>query len=117
MYTLETVLQHSTKFMDPTGGELVQKVISKIPAMMNAVANDDVATVHQLLNDHKEWMAAITAHITHPQLREIGIERFSVFCKLVTCMNEGKCGYQDYFHYLSSCLLPFQTLYRSMPDC
>lgn len=84
--------------------------------MMDAIDKDDVTTIHQILNNHQKIMGTITPHIKHAQLQRIYVERFDEFSKLVTCMNEGKCGYRAYFHFLSACIYPLKTLFTSMAD-
>lgn len=110
------MMELSKKFMDPTGGEMVDKLVSDIPLFANSLEKKDMATLHRMLNDHQKAMGAMTSHITHPQVREIHTERMDAYSNLMTCINQGQCGYKAYFHFLSGCINPMRKLYTILSD-
>lgn len=106
--TLRAMLKSSKRFTNPTGGQLMDKIITDIPIFMNAVNNDDMETIHQMLNEARTF--------THDKVRKVYAERIGTFKSLVTCISQGKCGYNAYIHYLCGCVNPVKTLLTSLSE-
>lgn len=100
--------------MEPTGGEIMDKMIADIPIFANALSNNNLTTINRLLKNTQKSMIAIAPHITHAQLREIAAERIDAFHSLVYCMEQGKCGFQAHVYYLYGCMNPCKTLFASI---
>lgn len=116
MATVTPMLELSKKYMDPTGGEIMDVVIAKIPILTNALGNNDVTAIRQILSDQQKSMRSITSHITHPEVRKTFFERIDAFHSVVLCMNQGKCGFKAYFHYMSGCVAPLKKLFTSLSN-
>lgn len=108
------MLKLSKTWMDPTGGELMDKLLSNMPIYMNAVDKNDVKTIHRIINDNQKFLRTITPHITHPEVRKAYSERIDALSSIVTCMSQGKCGCKALFHYVGGCVMPLKTLFTSL---
>lgn len=102
----------SKKYVDPTGGKMIDEIVSSVPIFSKALDNDDMATVHHILCHHQENMKGLAPHITHDQYREPAAEAIDAFHSLIACMKQGKCGYLAYYHYLCSCINTLSVVYK-----
>lgn len=102
--------------MDPTGGEIMDKLIWSMPVFKEAVEKNDVKAIHRVFKDNLRLLETITPHITHPEFRKIAAERIVAYSSLVTCIHQGKCGYQDHFHYMCGCVNPMKTVFTLLSD-
>lgn len=109
---LTPMLEQSKLFMDPTGGEMIDKMISEIPNITNAFGNNDLTTIHRMLRETQKLMdTVVMLHITHAQFRELAAERMDAFNSIVDCIHQGKCGFRAYIHYLCGCVKPMKQIY------
>lgn len=114
MAFIKPMLELSKKWMDPTGGEIIDEWISGIPMFADAVNNNDMVTIQRTLSDTKKSMELLLPHIAQPELRNVFAERLVAFKSLVTCMDQGKCGLRAYIHHLVGCINPGKALFRSL---
>lgn len=103
-------------WMNPVGGEILDKMISSSPESTSAVNNNNITTIHRMLKDAQNSLNTIAPHITHTQLRTIAAERIDAFGKLVTCIHKGKCGFSAHFRSLCSSIDPIKISYSSVSD-
>lgn len=116
MGVVKPMLNLSKRWMNPTGGEIVDKMISDIPIFTSAVYSNETMTIHRILNDSQKSVELLIPHITQPELRGVYSERLVAFKTLITCMNQGECGFRAYTHYLISCINPCRTLFTSLKN-
>lgn len=114
MVILKPMLELSKTFMDPTGGEIMDQVLSYIPGVTNAIGNNDMVTIYRLMNETQTYLELLPPHIKQPQMQKIAIERIEGFKNVNTCLNQGKCGWQSYVRFLLDCVNPFKTLMSSL---
>lgn len=94
MAALMPIMELSKKWMDATGGEIMDEMISDIPIFTDMFGKNDMTAIHEMIKNTKKSLDAITAHIRHPQ-RKMHIKCSGEFRSLITCMNESKCGFED----------------------
>lgn len=116
MATLGSMLKLSKRWIDPNGSEIVDKFISNIPIFMDAFGNNDMTTVHRIIEETQESMDAIKPYITDAHVRKVHAENIDTFKSLVTCINDGKCGFQDLLHYLFGFIYRHKTLFTTLSD-
>lgn len=102
--------------MDPTGGEIIDQVISDSEPFANAFGNNDMMTINQMLKDSQKSMELLALHITQPQVQKFFRERIVAFHSVVACLNQGKCGSQAISQYLFGCIDPMRTLFSTLLD-
>lgn len=113
---LMPILELSKNHMDPTGGEMIDKLISDVPIFTNAMGSNNLTTIHRMLSETRESLDAMASHITHAQFRKLAVERNIAFSNLVTCIHHGKCGSQEFVHFLSGSISPMKMLYTLLSN-
>lgn len=103
-------------FVDPTGVEMIDKIISGIPLYTNAIGSNDATTLHRILRETQKFVDTIPSHITHDQFRKLAIERLDAFNSIVDCIHEGKCGCRAYIHYVCDNIIHLQQIYTLHSD-
>lgn len=111
MASVLPMLELGKRYMDPTGGEIIDALISEMPILVDAIHNNDGITIRRIMNEQHQSLNTLTPHVTHPEARKIQSERMDAFNSLVTCLNQGKCGFQAYFHFLKGCFHSLKKLF------
>lgn len=114
MEILKPVLELSKGCMDLVGVEIMDKIISYIPTVSNAIGNNDMATINRIMNATRKQFELLPPHITVLQLRKVATERIDGFKAVNACLNQGKCGMQAYIRFLFDCVSPLSTLMVSL---
>lgn len=113
---LMPMLEQSKTFMDPSGGVLIDKLMSDIPIFKAAMAGKDLPCIHRILEETQKSMNTMLPHITHAEFHNLAVERIDAFNSIVTCIQQGKCGFRAYIHYLCGCIDPLKTMYTFLSD-
>lgn len=114
MAFLSPIMTLGKTFMDPTGGKIIDQVLSTIPTVATAIGRNDMNTIYKTLDQVQTVLNGLPPHITQPQIRAVSVERIDGLGKVVNCVNRGKCGLQNYISYLFDCVTPFKTLMKSI---
>lgn len=108
------LLELSKTFMNPTGCEIIDKMVLESSIAVNALKNNDMVLVYRMLNEHNKLLQSIASHVTQPQFQEFAIEQIASFNSVITCMNEGKCGFQSFIYFSLSFSKPMKTIIMSL---
>lgn len=114
MSILKPLMLFGKRFMDPTGGEIIDKICTTIPMFTNALGNNNMTTVHRTINENLKLLKLLPSHITQPQFRAFASEYIDGYSKIVACLNQGKCGFQVYYLHMFNCVSPLTAIFKSL---
>lgn len=89
--------------MDPTGGKIIDEIMSTEPTFTQAVGNNDMTTIGRSLNEMQKLLELLPPHITQPRFRAVATTLIANFNNVATCISQGTCGLSAIFQNMLSC--------------